>query len=150
MRIFIVLYGYMADAEFFQFKKLLKNKGNFITAPRVRLFSMLQHNPALTMKQLVKLTNKHDQSTVYRNINLFEELGIINRLRLGWHSKVELSDIFRHHHHHMSCVNCGKVWRLREDPIIEAHIAHLSEVKNFKAMEHQLEIRGQCNSCQKI
>lgn len=140
----------MADVEFLQFKKLLKDNGNFITKPRMRLFGMLQRNPALTMKQLVSLTKKHDQSTVYRNINLLEDLGIINRLRLGWHSKIELSDIFRHHHHHMSCVSCEKVWTLKEDPIIEAHIAHLLEVKDFRAMDHQLEIRGICNSCQKI
>lgn len=140
---------YMADAEFLRFKKLLKQNGHFVTAPRMRLFGLLQIHPALTLKELINLIEKHDQVTVYRNMNLFESLGIINRLRLGWHTKIELSDIFKHHHHHLSCVSCGKVWTLKEDEVIEKQIGKLATAKNFKAMDHQLEIRGLCSACQK-
>lgn len=145
MQYFVV----MADVEFSRFKKLLKDSGYFVTAPRMRLFGLLQNHPALTLKELIKLVKKHDQTTVYRNMDLFERLGIINRLRLGWHTKIELSDIFQHHHHHMSCVNCGKVWALKEDALIEAQIIKLANLKDFKAMDHQLEIRGLCKTCQK-
>lgn len=139
----------MADVEFLRFKKLLKSNGYFLTKPRMSLFGLLQHHPAPTLKELIRLTNKHDQVTVYRNIDLFDKLGIINRLRLGWHTKIELSDIFQHHHHHISCVNCGKVWVLAEDPLIEQQISNLTKAKQFMAMDHQLEIRGLCKSCQK-
>jgi Fur family ferric uptake transcriptional regulator len=117
--------------------------------PRMRMFGMLQNNPALTLKELIKLVKKHDQVTVYRNIELFEKLGIINRLRLGWHTKIELSDIFQHHHHHIACINCGKVWALKEDKLIEQQIKILAQSKQFKTIDHQLEIRGLCAKCQK-
>lgn len=139
----------MADPEFLRFKGLLKQSGYFVTAPRMRLFGLLQNHPALTLKELIQLTKWHDQVTVYRNMNLFENLGIINRLRLGWHTKIELSDIFKHHHHHLSCIKCGKVWTLKEDDLIEKQITKLAGAKNFNAMDHQLEIRGLCNTCQK-
>lgn len=139
----------MTDVEFIRFKKLLKENGNFITTPRMRLFGLLQHHPSLTLKQIIKRTTKHDQVTVYRNVDLFEKLGIINRLRLGWHTKIELSDIFQHHHHHLSCVNCGKVWALKENNVIENQISQLAMAKDFKPMDHQLEIRGICKTCQK-
>lgn len=138
----------MADVEFLRFKKLLTSSGHFVTAPRTRMFGLLQHHPAVTVKELLKLVKKHDRSTVYRNMDLFERLGIINRLQLGWHTKIELSDIFQHHHHHMSCVNCGKVWDLSESPVIETQISQLAKEKNFKPMDHQLEIRGLCKACQ--
>lgn len=139
----------MADAEFLRFKKLLKSNGYFITKPRMSLFGILQNYPAPTLKELIKLTNKHDQVTVYRTVELFEKLGIINLLRLGWHTKIELSDIFQHHHHHISCLNCGMVWDLTEDPLIERQISNLTKAKQFMATDHQLEIRGLCKSCQK-
>lgn len=138
----------MADIEFLRFKKLLKNNGNFVTAPRMRMFGLLQHHPAVTVKKLMKLVEKHDRSTVYRNIDLFEKLGIINRLRLGWQTKIELSDVFKHHHHHMSCVKCGKVIALRNHPAIEKEIGNLSKRAGFQPMDHQLEIRGLCKTCQ--
>ncbi len=132
-----------------RFKSLLGQNLLFITKPRLRLFAILQRRPALTMQELIKLVETHDQATVYRNIDLFEKLGIINRLRLGWQTKIELSDIFVHHHHHFTCVNCGKIYDLPDNQIIEKEIAVLAKSKFFKPMDHQLEIRGLCQNCQK-
>lgn len=99
------------------------------------------------MSELIDLLKRHDQATVYRNIKIFEQLGIINRLWLGWNSKLELSDIFQHHHHHLSCVRCGQVVALAENPVIERMIGELSRQNGFKTMDHQLEIRGLCQNC---
>ena len=133
--------------ELNRFKNLLKQNGHFVTKPRLRLFAILQKRPALTMQQLIVLLNRHDQATVYRNIDLFEKLGIVNRIRLGWHTKIELSDVFIHHHHHFSCLKCGRVINLPENRIVENQIAQLGASKQFKAMDHQLEIRGLCQTC---
>lgn len=138
----------MNDIELKRFKDLLRDNGNFVTMPRLRLFGNLQSHPALTMKELIKLTNKHDQVTVYRNVDLFESLGIINRLRLGWTTKIELSDLFLHHHHHLTCSKCGKTWAMAEDQHIETRIESLARSKGFKPLDHQLEIRGLCKDCQ--
>lgn len=131
-----------------QFKAVLKKHGFSVTQPRLRLFKLLQHQPAVTMQKLISLLVSHDQATVYRSIDLFEKLGIVNRLRLGWQTKIELSDIFRHHHHHFTCIKCGRVFTLPDDPIIERRIARISQDKNFTMVDHQLEIRGHCPRCQ--
>lgn len=140
----------VASPEFNQFKRLLKQNGQFVTKPRMRLFAILQKHNALLINELITLLDRHDQATVYRNIKVFERLGIISRLQLGWHSKLELSDIFRHHHHHLTCLNCGKVTVLKENPVIEQEIARVAHKLNFKTTDHQLEIRGLCQTCQKI
>lgn len=133
--------------ELKRFKKLLRENGNFVTVPRLRLFGVLQNHTTLTLKELITHIHKHDQATVYRNIELFEQLGIINRLRLGWHTKIELSDIFQHHHHHMSCVSCGKIFILKDNRTIENEISRIATKNGFKAIDHQLEIRGLCQKC---
>src|SRR3989344_1438912 len=139
----------MADPEFRRFKKLLTSKGYFMTKPRMRLFGLLQKHPALTFKQLLTLNHQHDPVTLYRNIELFESLGIINKLRLGWETKIELSDVFQHHHHHFTCVTCGRIITLKENIIIENQIKNLTKQLSLKATDHQLEIRGICPTCQR-
>ncbi len=138
----------MSDIEFQGFKQLLRSNGYFVTKARLRLFAVLHHHPEVSIKQLVKLADKNDQATVYRNLNLFEQLGVINRLRLGWHSKVELSDMFQHHHHHFTCLKCAVVTSLPENQMLESQIEHLARSQNFRPTDHQLEIRGVCKSCQ--
>ncbi len=137
------------SVELDRFKQVLKNNGHFVTKPRLRLFGHLQNHKVVTVSQLISLLSHHDQATVYRNIKIFEGLGIISRLQLGWHSKLELSDTFQHHHHHMTCLKCGKVTVLNEDPAIEKQIEHMSARSNFKPIHHQLEIRGLCHICKK-
>ncbi len=137
----------MADLEFVRFKKQLQAGGYRITAPRMRMFGYLQNHPALTMKQLIELIDQHDQVTVYRNVDLFEKLGIITKVQIGRSVKIELSDMFAHHHHHMACVNCGKVYVLKDNPAIERQIAKISQASGFKPTDHSLEIRGLCKNC---
>lgn len=139
----------MANIEFDRFKALLQKNSFFATAPRLHLFSLLQNHPALTMQELVKLNKKYDQATIYRNIALFERLGIVNKLWLGWNTKIELSDVFQHHHHHVSCTKCGDVVALPEDSDLEKLINELAMSKSFVPSDHQLEIRGLCPKCQR-
>ena len=130
------------------FRKTLKQSGYSITRQRLSLFETLQGHNSLAVWQLVTRLPDQDQATVYRNIKVFEELGIINRLQLGWHSKLELSDIFHHHHHHLTCLKCGKVIILKDNPILETEITRLSARRGFTPTDHQLEIRGLCSQCQ--
>lgn len=139
----------MASKEFAKFKKLLKENNYFVTAPRMRAFGLLQNQPALSTKELIRLMKGFDQTTTYRTVELFEKLGIVTRVQLGWHSKIELSDAFQHHHHHLTCTNCGKVSVLQEDETIERRIRLLSQASGFKPTDHQLEIRGLCVDCRR-
>ena len=135
------------DRETVLFADLLKKRGYSLTAPRRKLFEVLQHHNACTIAELTSLLDGFYRATVYRTVKLFEQLGIINRLQLGWKYKLELSDIFHHHHHHLTCSSCGKVIILKEDSIIEEQIKLLSASKDFKPLDHQLEIRGLCQNC---
>jgi Fur family ferric uptake transcriptional regulator len=135
------------NEEIKEFKRLLKIHRYYVTKARLRLFAILQNHPALTIKELIKLSAKNDQATVYRNIIVFEKLCIVSRLQLGWHSKLELSDMFRYHHHHLTCTTCGDVVALPDNQILEREISQLAKSHDFKPSDHQLEIRGTCKNC---
>lgn len=100
------------------------------------------------MQQLVhRCKSSIDRASVYRTITLFERLGVVQRLQIGWKYKLELSNAFQNHHHHMTCLQCGSVTPLPEDSILEAQLTRLAQQHNFDANDHQLEIRGRCSNC---
>lgn len=130
-------------------KELLKSKGHSLTKTRQQVFSALTDSDALSMSQLVrKLQFKMDRASIYRTIDLFERLGIVNRLQIGWKYKLELSEEFADHHHHAACMNCGKIVAFEENADLEIDIHKLSDHLGFKLTSHSLELRGLCPDCQ--
>ncbi len=99
------------------------------------------------MHDLARRVSGIDRASVYRAVSLFEELGVVQRLNTGWKYKIELTDIFTGHHHHLSCTRCGKTIALHELGL-EQNIAALAGEHNFKVTSHQIEIQGLCPECQ--
>lgn len=130
-----------------QLKNTLKDKGFSLTTARKTVFMALQGSEPLTMHELVLACPAIDRSSVYRTVMLFERIGVIQRLQLGWKHKIELSDSFQHHHHHLSCIICGRTTALAEDDALEQRLKHLATAYGFRMHGHQLEIQGLCHNC---
>lgn len=129
----------------------LKKNGYSVTSARRLVFNTLQNHEPQTMRTLVLACKTEvDRASVYRTIALFEELGIIHRLQIGWKYKLELSDNFSSHHHHFSCLQCGSITTIAEDSILEARITQFAEKYQFLPKDHQLEISGLCQKCQRL
>ena len=127
----------------------LKSNNYSLTNARKTVFTALLDKEPQTMAELVKLTgNKIDRASIYRVVALFEQLGIVERLQIGWKYKLELSDSFRSHHHHISCTSCGKTQMFEESRIIEFELKQLADEAGFIETGHQLELRGICKTCQ--
>lgn len=127
----------------------LRENGYSITSARREVFKALESQEPLSMNELVKRVAKSiDRASVYRTITLFEQLGIVQRLQIGWKYKLELTDIYSYHHHHVSCTNCGLVAPLREDKTLEAAMTSLANEYGFTPTSHQIEIQGLCRNCQ--
>lgn len=132
-----------------QFENTLKSHGHSVTATRRLVFRALQNQEPQSMRELLLACGEQvDRASVYRTIALFEQLGIVKRLQIGWKYKLELSDSFHHHHHHLTCLECGIVTPLPEDSELEGRLAKLARHNGFLMREHQLEIQGLCASCQ--
>lgn len=132
-----------------QLKDVLRENGCSLTTPRKAVFAALQHQEPQTMRELTAAVGgKVDRASVYRTVALFESFGIVQRLQIGWKYKLELSDQFSDHHHHLSCVRCGRTIALQEDTVLEMRIKTLARAQGFQAIDHQFEVRGLCQACQ--
>lgn len=131
------------------FQKLLKRSGYSITAARRAVFDALLEQEPLAMQQLVAKTKTVDRASVYRAIELFEQLGIVQRLNTGWKYRIELTDKFSAHHHHITCTTCGTTVAINEGQL-ERFIENLAHNHGFTPVSHQIEIQGICNACRQI
>jgi Fur family ferric uptake transcriptional regulator len=129
-------------------KALLKKSGASLTKPRKTIFNLMLNQDPQSMQVLVKRAeNKVDRATVYRTIDLFEQLGIVHRLNIGWKYKIELSDVFLGHHHHFHCSNCSKTFTLQPNPMLETMIDSAVAKEGYSPRGHQLEVYGLCQNC---
>lgn len=139
----------MAEMGLAKLKQTLKQAGSSATKSRVVIFSSLQQNGPVGLGKLIADVRKQtDRATVYRTVDLFEKLGIVNRIWYGAEPLVELSEIFTPHHHHALCQNCGNAIDLTSSEL-ESVLAALAKKHHFLALNHSVELSGYCSNCQR-
>lgn len=136
----------MQDKVYFE---ILDKFGMSNTKSRRIVFHLLSSSQKpLTATEVVNKSNgAMDKTTVYRTLDTFNKIGIAKQVNIGWKQKYELSDVFSHHHHHMTCIVCGKVISFEESYKLLAELERLEEAYRFIIDEHTIELRGRCNSC---
>jgi Fur family zinc uptake transcriptional regulator len=128
---------------------ILKQKGYKFTGKReemVRIFA--KERRYLSAKEMLEYMQGDYPSlsfdTIYRNLNLFEELDILETTQLNGERIFRLSCETDHHHHHLICTECGKTHKIDICPMD----AILGEPKGFKITGHKFEIYGSCEECE--
>lgn len=131
-------------------RKVLEDNHLRATKPRLIIFRMLKEHGLQSISELIShVDGRVDRVSVYRVIDLFEKLGIVRRVNIGWKYKVELSEIFLDHHHHITCLTCNKVVAVKEKEVTEQVLHNLASDTGFKVVSHQLELQGYCDKCKK-
>lgn len=138
----------MTSDNMARFKQLLIANNRHVTKSRTTVFELLDQNQPQSIRDILKLSKGSvDRVSLYRNIDLFEKLGIVHRVYIGWKYKLELTDHFVAHHHHLSCLNCGKVIDIEDEGNISSFIHHVVTKYDFTPVRHQFEIEGYCKTC---
>lgn len=138
----------MASDELAQFRTILKDQGYQITRAREAIFKLLLNAEPQTLTEIIKNSNGLvDRVSIYRNLELFERLGIAQRIYIGWKYKVELTDKFTSHHHHLICLKCDKLIDIEDHSYIDIFIENITKDVNFRPRRHQFEIDGYCSDC---
>lgn len=123
-------------------KHRLKN-----TKQRNSVLDVLLENDDLSNSEIAnKLSGIVDRATVYRIVDLYEKMNLVNRIWTGWKSKIELSDRFVAHHHHATCKRCNRSFRVESEEL-ESVISHLANELKFNMTSHTMEIGGICKNC---
>ena len=121
---------------------ILKQNGYKLTGNRKLVLEvMLKNRRPLTLSDVQKLCVNIDFATIYRIVNLFNELDIVHEVKLF--DKQQYYEIMKDdHHHHVVCQSCGKIDRV--DLCITKKVSKLT---NYTITNHIMEFKGICPAC---
>lgn len=133
------------DAE-----KLLKEKQLKVTPQRKAIISVLQNSHSVLSAQdifseVIKMLPGINFSTVYRNLDLLLDRGIICKITPQSGGVLYELRLEEGHHHHVICKKCGASIALEYCPMEE--IQRKLDEKGFTPTEHRFEIYGYCDKC---
>jgi len=107
----------------------------------------------LTIPEILDLDPALAQSSVYRNLVVLEQAGIVHRIVTNAEfARFELTeDLTGHHHHHLICSRCGAV---EDAPAVDAveqavhrAIAEVERAAGFRTTGHRIDLVGLCRAC---
>ncbi|SFD95266.1 Fur family transcriptional regulator, zinc uptake regulator [Lentibacillus persicus] len=126
----------------------IKDKGYKTTAKRKDILMFFaEANGYRTAKDLIayleSLYEGISFDTVYRNLHLFHEVGVLETTELNGEKHFRFS-CTPYHHHHFICNDCGKTKELEICPMEEVQ----RSLGNYAIQDHKFEIYGLCPACQ--
>jgi Fe2+ or Zn2+ uptake regulation protein len=135
-------------------RNIRKNNNAFsgrpVTAQRQLLLSLLRKAGGhITAKELYKRASRKNESislaTVYRTLQLFKELGLVEERRLGqvycYYEVKGPTD-----HQHLVCRSCGEVMDF-ESPLINTLVEELKQEHGFSLTRIEVYMEGYCQRC---
>lgn len=144
--IFSSLNWYLVS--FMKIEAILKKYGKKVTPERLQLFKQMKKMHLFESKQLIEVFPDMWRASIFRNIKLFCDIGILRRIYL-WenHEKYEIECCETHHHEHMKCMECGNILSFDSKNICK-QIFSQAEKYWFHISEHSVNILGTCSLCQ--
>src|SRR6266545_4098173 len=128
----------------------LDRAGYRLTEPRRQLAGLIAgHEGHFTTSDLIAEARagrlRVGRATVFRTLEVLEELGAIERLDLptGEHAYVMCQ---RAHHHHIVCSRCGRTREI-DDAGLRAVVGEIARRTGYRVDEHRLEVFGMCPAC---
>ena len=131
---------------------LLQQKGHRLTtARRIIVETLIQSGGHLSADELADQVRQAapgvGRMTVYRTLDLLNELGLIRPVYQGT-GAAHYVWLHNGHHHHLICSGCDQVIEF-DDCVIESVSERLSSRFNFQIEGHLLELYGLCGDCHK-
>ena len=83
--------------------------------------------------------------TVYRNLELMAENGMILKLEVGGTQK--RFDATTDNHYHIRCSSCGKVDDI-DTPVLDELVKSAAASTSYQVIGHHVEFTGICPDCQ--
>jgi len=127
-----------------------KIPGYSMTSQRRLLLELLRDAEGhIDAKELYRRASAKDESigpaTVYRSLNLFKELGLVDEMRLG---KIRCYYEIKQSpgHQHLVCQGCGKVIEF-QNPHFQKLIKAVRREHGFKITKAELYLEGYCPEC---
>jgi Fur family peroxide stress response transcriptional regulator len=138
------------SAEIPAFRKLCADHGLALTHQRQVLYEVMQSmpghpNPEEVYARVKKRIPVISLATVYKNIHLFIEKGVLKEVSMHHGSlRVELNN---HQHHHMVCSRCKAITDIEEEDLgVLPALQRLTG--GFQVERYAIDVIGICAACQ--
>ncbi len=119
----------------------------------LQIFLENNADPHLSAEEVYEILKKKDfdfgLATIYRNVELLSMLGILSKINFDdGRTRYELasSDPKVHHHHHLICLKCKKIFEFEED-LLEKLEATITTKSGFEIVNHEVKFFGYCADC---
>lgn len=127
---------------------LLKKNGYKYTGKRENMVRMFADEKRyMSAKEVMSLLQVEypglSFDTIYRNLTLFEDLGILESTELKGEKQFRFSCPGPEHHHHLICTLCGKTKTIELCPMN----TNFGTLDGFRITGHKFEIYGFCEQC---
>jgi Fur family transcriptional regulator, ferric uptake regulator len=131
----------------------LRVAGHRSSLPRTSILELIgRQDCVLTAQEIADRLRAGDRpvgvATVYRTLDLLEELKLVQRLDIGGGSARYEPALpgGAHHHHHLVCDRCGRVTPFEDEPLEHA-IEMLAKRLDYEVGEHDVILKGRCPRC---
>jgi Fe2+ or Zn2+ uptake regulation protein len=131
----------------------LRSVGQRLTTNRAALLDTLSTAPRpLTIPEILARREGLAQSSVYRNLVVLEEAGIVHRVvGTDEFARWELAEDLTGHHHHLICASCGRVEDVPASAGLERSVAAaaaaITRTTGFHTQRHRVDLVGVCKRC---
>lgn len=139
--------------QFEYLKEKLKAQGCKLTPQRRSILDVIIDNGGshLSAEEIYEMVKKKcpeiGLATVYRTMQMFDEIGIVYKHNFDdGRSRYELQNNEDHQHHHLICINCGKVIEVEED-LLEQLEKGIENKYKFSITNHNVKFLGLCDQC---
>lgn len=126
----------------------LKESGGRMTKKRERvlgaLLTMDRPASAEEIRERADLPGS-DLVTVYRNLEAFEQLGVLQRVPLENGTQLFELTAPDEHYHHLICRECHKAERL--DLCVGKEAVNKAKSHGYSQIAHVMEVYGVCQDC---
>ncbi len=130
----------------------LERAGHRVTTPRRVVAQLVAGREGhFTASDLVDDARRRHtgigRATAFRTLELFTELGLVERVDLpsGSHAYVACDPA---HHHHAICTGCGRALDVAESGLGPA-LDGIARRLDFQITSHRLEVFGVCAACRR-
>ena len=110
---------------------------------------LLKTSKPITINQILESDSKLAQSSVYRNLAVLEQAGLVVKIITNDdHAHYELAEHILDHHHHIICSPCGEIldFHLSEkiEKALENSLKEIADDLGFSIDRHRLDLLGTC------
>lgn len=144
--------GVIADLHQIAADRVVGDRQRYTSMRRqlVEILSRADH--PVTIPDIIRLHPQLAQSSVYRNLTVLEQAGVITKVVTHdeW-ARFELAEDLGGHHHHLICEMCGTVRDVVVPDTVESaldqSLGSLATMNGFELRHHRLDLVGVCYDC---